>query len=112
MNNTYNVYVKVDTNNNIIVINSSAFITDTTGWTQIDEGYGDKYHHAQGNYFDKGIITNSGIYRYKLVNNIPVEKTADQIASEEASIPTPPPSLEEQNRADLDYMAVILGVQL
>ena len=31
--------------------NSSAFLTDLTGWKLIDEGIGDKYHHAQ-NYYE------------------------------------------------------------
>lgn len=49
----YIVYVKVDDQNRITVINSSAFIPDPSGWVEIDRGFGDKYHHAQGNYFDK-----------------------------------------------------------
>ncbi len=67
--NTYKVYVQTDTNGNIIAPpNSSAFLSDTTGWVQIDEGVGDKYHHAQGNYFGKPIMTTKGVYRYKLVD--------------------------------------------
>ena len=47
----YIVYVRADEAERIVEINSSAFLADTAGWTAIDEGYGDKYHHAQGNYF-------------------------------------------------------------
>jgi hypothetical protein len=47
----YAVYVKINSNNYIIAINSSAFLTNLTGWIQIDSGYDQKYYHAQGNYF-------------------------------------------------------------
>ena len=75
----YIVYVKVDESNRVTSINSSAFLPDTTGWTEIDSGYGDKYHHAQGNYFDKPIMDMRGIYRYKLVNGRPVERTQEEM---------------------------------
>lgn len=75
----YVVYVKVDEFNRITTINSSAFLTDATGWAQIDEGYTDKYHHAQGNYFDKPLCDERGICRYKLVNGRPVERTQEEM---------------------------------
>ena len=75
----YIVYVKVDESNRITAINSSAFLSDTTGWVQIDSGYGDRYHHAQGNYFPKPIMDDRGIYRYKLVDGKPVERTQEEM---------------------------------
>ena len=75
----YIVYVKVDESNRIAAINSSAFLADITGWTEIDSGYGDKYHHAQGNYFDKPLCDERGICRYKLVNGRPVERTQEEM---------------------------------
>lgn len=47
------VYVKYDENGNIIDVNSDIFIKDITGWQKIDEGYGDKYAHAQSLYFEQ-----------------------------------------------------------
>lgn len=89
----YIVYVKSNSNGYITAVNSSAFLTDVTDWVEIDHGYGDKYHHAQGNYFDNPIITESGAYCYKLVNGEPVECTPEEIAAqEEANKPTPAPS--------------------
>lgn len=76
---SYIVYVKVDESNRVTSINSSAFLADVTGWTEIDSGYGDKYHHAQGNYFDKPLCDERGIYRYKLVNGRPVERTQEEM---------------------------------
>ena len=75
----YIVYVKVDESNRVTSINSSAFLADVTGWTEIDSGYGDKYHHEQGNYFDKPLCDDRGIYRYKLVNGKPVERTQEEM---------------------------------
>ena len=75
----YVVYVKVDESNRITAINSSEFLTDVTGWTEIDSGYGDKYHHAQGNYFDKPLCDERGICRYKLVDGKPVERTQEEM---------------------------------
>ena len=63
----YIVYIKTDGENRITSVNSSAFIPDTTGWAEIDSGYGYKYHHAQGNYFEKPIYDDRGIKRYKAI---------------------------------------------
>lgn len=100
----YIVYVKTDDANRITAVNSSVFLTNTTGWTEIDSGYGDKYHHAQGNYFDKPIKDMRGIYRYKMEDGEPVERTQEEMDADYAARPAPPPSdkeriaqLEEQN---------------
>lgn len=61
----YIVYIKTDDANRITAVNSSAFLREVTGWTEIDSGYGDKYHHAQGNYFPKPIMDMRGVKRYK-----------------------------------------------
>lgn len=82
--NPYIVYVKTNSNNYITAINSSAFLSDISDWVEIDSGYGDKYHHAQGNYLPQSIYTDSGVYRYKLINNKPVECSAEEIAAQEA----------------------------
>ena len=93
----YIVYVKTNDSGYITAINSFAFLPDTTGWTEIDRGYGDKYHHAQGNYFPQPIVTDGGACRYKLVDGVPVECTAEEIsAQEEAMRPVPTPTLESR----------------
>lgn len=103
--NPYIVYVKTNENGYITAINSSEFLSDTTDWTEIDSGYGDKYHHAQGNYFPQPIMTESGVYRYKLVDGAPVECTAEEIAEQEAAIPQP-----YDETADMQNALNILGV--
>ncbi len=92
----YKVYVRVDKNNRIIEINSSGFIKDLEGWTQVDEGEGDKYHHAQGNYFDKPILNEYGIPVYKLADGKATERTAEEIQKDIDALPEPPPTLEER----------------
>ena len=112
---TYIVYCKVNDNGYIIAINSSAFLSDLTGWTQIDSGTGDKYHHAQGNYLPGPLMTMGGAYRYKLVNGKPVECTSEEIQQqEEANQPEPTPSQEERIKAleeELAAAKIILGVE-
>lgn len=97
MDNPYIVYVKPNSKGYITAVNSSAFLTDTTDWVEIDSGYGDKYHHAQGNYFPEYISTMGGAYRYKLVDGKPVECTAEEIKEqEEANKPKPVVTPEER----------------
>ena len=79
---TYIVYIRVDSSNRVLEINSSAFLTDTGGWTEIDSGYGDKYHHAQGNYFPQPIYTEDGIPRYKLEAGKAVERTEEEMEAD------------------------------
>ena len=93
----YIVYVKTNSIGYITAVNSSAFLTDTSGWTEIDSGNGDKYHHAQGNYFHQPIITEGGAYRYKLVDGKPVECATEELAAQEEALkPVPTPSLENR----------------
>lgn len=77
--NPYIVYVKLDEENRITSVNSSAFLRETDGWTEIDSGFGDRYHHAQGNYFHQPVTDDRGIYRYKLVDGKPVERTQEEM---------------------------------
>lgn len=47
------VYVKRDDQGKIVEINSEIFIDNFEGWEYFDEGFGDKYAHAQSQYFDE-----------------------------------------------------------
>lgn len=67
MENTYKVYIRHDASGRIMDVNSDAFLTDTTGWVQIDEGIGDRFHHAQGNYFPAPLYDERFIPRYTYV---------------------------------------------
>lgn len=67
------VYIRIDRQYHIIEINSDRFITDKTGWVKIDEGFGDKYNHAQGNYLDKPLMDDYGRYNYAIIDGRIVE---------------------------------------
>lgn len=96
----YTVYVKVTKEGYIQAVNSSAFLSDISGWTEIDSGTKDKYHHAQGNYFPMPIMTEGGAYRYKIADGQPVECAQEEIAEQEAANHTEPvPSQEERIKA-------------
>lgn len=79
MKDSYSVYIKTDTANRITAINSDAFLPSTDGWTKIDESWGDRYHHAQGNYFPDSLYDDRGICRYKLVDGKPAPRTQEEM---------------------------------
>ena len=108
----YTVYIQIDDASRIITINSSAFLSDTEGWTPIDEGAGDRYHHAQGNYLPKPLYEERGIPVYKYVDGEVVERSQEEIDADYHE-PVPQPSetdialvelaaLESENAARLD----------
>ena len=93
----YVVYAQTDAQGRITTINSSAFVSE--GWgTEIDQGYGDKYHHAQGNYFPQPIYTEDGMPRYKLEDGQAVERTEEEIEADRAALPEPEPTEAEKLR--------------
>ena len=110
-NKPYIVYVKTNPDNYIISINSSEFLDDLTGWVKIDEGYGDKYHHAQGNYFPEYIITEGGAYRYKLIDGKAVECTEEEIQDQEKNINIleNPPTQLDKIESKVAYLAMMTG---
>ena len=81
----YQVYVKTNEQNLITAINSSDFLFDVSGWVKIDEGEGDKYHHAQGNYLPKPILNEEGQLRYKLEDGKIIELTEEELEANKLS---------------------------
>lgn len=104
----YIVYVKVNDLGYVIAINSSAFLADPTGWVKIDEGYGDKYHHAQGNYFSKPVMTINGVCYYKLIDGEVVECTAEEIAEQEEANKPESEVTTDQRITDLEEAMELL----
>ena len=72
------VYVKINEQNIITDINSSIFLNNVEGYIQIDEGSGDRYAHAQGNYLEKSLFDESGRYNYKLEDGKILELTDEE----------------------------------
>ena len=102
--NPHIVYVLPNTRGYITSVNSSAFLRSTENWVEIDSGYGDKYHHAQGNYFPEPIITEGGAFRYKLVDRTVVECSDEEIAEQEKAN-----HVEPEASAD-EVLNALLGV--
>lgn len=97
------VYVRTDERGRIIRCEGGYTApVDLSGWTEIDEGTGDRYNLAQSNYFPSGLYTADGIPLYKLQDGKPMERTEDEIQADRDAIVPPPqaPSAE-------DMMAVL-----
>lgn len=71
----YKVYVKLNEDKCITLINSEIFLSneEMQAMTNIDEGEGDKYAHAQSQYLENGLIDKYGRYNYKYVEGKVVE---------------------------------------
>lgn len=98
MTESYRVFALTDERDRILDINSDAFLADTAGWVQIDEGIGDRYHHAQGNYFPKSKFDERGIPRYAYVpdgNPKWRERTQEEMDADYVP-PEPVPPLEDR----------------
>lgn len=91
MDEKYTVYVRVN-NEQIVGVNSSAFLQNSEGWTAIDAGVGDRYLHAQGNYLQKPLFDSRGCANYKLDGTTPVERSEKEKEEELAARPEPKPS--------------------
>lgn len=98
----YRVYVKTDPQGYITEVSSSAFLADGAPWTQIDSGFGDRYQHAQKNYFPEALVTDRAAYRYRLVDGAVVPCTEEEMAAQ--AMP-PEPSLEDRVKALEDAAA-------
>ena len=107
----YIVYVRTDDAKRIIAINSSAFLPDTTGWTEIDSGYGDRYHQAQGNYFDKPLYDDRGICRYKLMDGKPVERTQEEMDADYVPPEVKPTDAERISQLESEKKLLTAQVQ-
>lgn len=76
------VYVRLDDSNRILSVDggrTESNIQDFSEWVLIDEGTGVKYDFCQNNYLPKSLKDDRGIYRYKLVDGKPVERTQEEM---------------------------------
>ena len=91
------VLVQIDDAGRVTAINSDAFVSGD-GWTAIDEGEGDRYRHAQNNYLLKPLTDERGVYRYKLVDGLVVQRTQAEMDADFAARPAPEPTEDEKER--------------
>ena len=102
------VYIKTDSKNRIIAVNSEIFISDVSGWVEIDSGDGDRFAHAQGNYLPKSITDNNGVYRYKYENGAVCERSAEEIAADIPITEPAPPTNAELAAAIAELAEVVM----
>lgn len=108
----YKVYVKLNEDKCITSIDSEIFLTDDEiqGMTNIDEGEGDKFVHAQSQYLEKSLYDELGRYNYKYIDGAVVE-----IAEEDKPTPTTPkkePTEQERINAQLMLQIAQLKAQV
>ena len=103
------VFIKTDSKNRITAVDSEIFISDTSGWMEIDRGDGDKFAHAQENYFPKPIMDENGIYRYKFENGEISERSEDEMAADMPTHKPAPPTNAELAAAIAELAEVICG---
>lgn len=83
------VYVLCDSESRILRLEGEYSLpADLTGWTKIDEGYGDRFSLAQSHYLEKPLY-DGAVLRYKLVDGKVVERTAEEIEADKAKLPKP-----------------------
>lgn len=108
----YKVYVKLNEDKCITSINSEIFLSneEMQSMTNIDEGEGDKYAHAQSQYLEKGLIDKYGRYNYKFVEGKVVEVAeGDKPTIEE---PKAVPTEQQKINAQLMLQIAQLKAQL
>ena len=101
------VFIKIDSKNRITAVNSEIFISDFSGWTEIDSGDGDKFAHAQGNYLPKSLTDENGVYRYKYENGVISERSKDEMAADMPE-PAPVPPTNEELAASIVELAEVI----
>ncbi len=65
MRQSISVYIETNEEGYVTKIFSSIFEQPTKKSIKIDEGYGDKYAHAQSMYLEKTLYDEIGKYRYR-----------------------------------------------
>ena len=63
------VYVRLNDKGEVVAVGSDVFVEDLNGWIYIDEGYGDKYAHAQSQYFERPLKNRDGTANYRFEGN-------------------------------------------
>ena len=58
------------------------------------------------------LYTMDGVPLYRWDGESAVPRTAEEIEAERAAMPEPPPTAQEQLRADVDFLAALQGVSL
>lgn len=103
------VYVQTDETGRVLRLEGEYSLpADLTGWTKIDEGYGDRFALAQSHYLEKPLY-DGAVLRYKLVDGKVVERTTEEIEADKAKLPKP---VIPKTNAELEQENKLLKAQL
>lgn len=85
---------------------------DTTGAICINEHGSYQFRLTPSGEENPPLYTPDGIPLYRWDGVAVQARTEAEIAADRAAIPTPPPSQQEKLRADLDYLSMMVDVEL
>lgn len=115
MNEVYNkYYITIDAQNRITSgwSDGPRPDCDTTGAICINDQGGYQFRLFQGGEENPNLYNMDGIPLYKWDGVKAVARTEEEIEAEREALPAAVPSPQEQLRADVDYIAIMTGVEL
>lgn len=104
----YGVYVRPDARGRVTGVTSDAFLDDLTGWVKVDEGPGDRFHHAQGCYLPGPLTDERGAYRYRLERGAILERDPADLL---ADCPAPAPRISDTDLALAELAGIVAEQQ-
>lgn len=85
---------------------------DASGAICISAEGGYQFRLFPGGEENPPLYTMNGIPLYKYVDGEVIPRTEAEVAADRAAIPAPPPSAQEQMRADIDFLAAMANIVL
>ena len=85
---------------------------DTSGAVLLTDQGGYQFRLHPGGEENPPLHTEDGIPLYRWDGEKVVRRTAEGIEADRAAMPEPPPTAQEQLRADVDFLAALQGVSL
>lgn len=107
-------YIKVDDHDRIVDGFSDGPHNgrDTAGYTLLSDTGGYQFRLFPDGEENPPLYTMDGIPLYRWDGGQVILRTDEEIAEDRAAIPEPPPSPQEQMRADIDFIAAMQGLTL
>lgn len=85
---------------------------DVTQAICINEQGGYQFRLFPGGEENPALYTMDGVPLYRWDGEKAVRRTAEEIEADRTAMPEPPPTAQEQLRADVDFLAALQGVSL
>ena len=85
---------------------------DTADAVSFNEQGGYQFRLLPGGEENPALYTMDGVPLYHWDGEKAVRRTAEEIEADQAAKPEPPPTAQEQLRADVDFLAALQGVSL